>query len=71
VSQNQKKPRPRWVAFIKARQRAGLTQERLAELLDVSYITIRKWERGERSPKIKKLTDIARVLRCTPADLVS
>lgn len=33
-----------------ARIRAGLTQQDLATRLRVSYASIRKWERGEKSP---------------------
>lgn len=52
------------------RKKAGLTQALLARKLKVSEAIVRKWESGERSPRIKRLKAIARVLGCTPADLL-
>lgn len=37
------------------RQRAGLTQERLAEIMGVSKQAISKWESGKSNPEIEKL----------------
>lgn len=36
----------------KAREAAGLSQEELAERLDVSYMTIHRFESGKRMPSI-------------------
>ena len=38
-------------AFVtRARKAAGLTQAQLAQVIGASLGTVRKWERGERSP---------------------
>ena len=33
------------------REAHGLTQRRLAQLLDVDQMTVSRWERGERKPR--------------------
>lgn len=48
------------------RQMAGLSQERLARLLEVSYVSISKWERGASEPSLsqsKRITDLLDALR--------
>ena len=50
---------------------AELTQEELAEELDVSTSTVNRWENGERSPHLKMLSKIAEVLKCEVSSLVS
>lgn len=54
----------------KYRDAADLTQRELADKLDVKEITVSKWEQGTREPKITALTDIAKVLKCKPQDLL-
>ena len=44
------------------RKTRGLTQEQLAEKLNVKRATISNYEIGRRSPHIKELGEIARVL---------
>ena len=44
----------------KLRARAGLSQDRLAELLDVSRQSVSKWERNEAMPEAEKLVRISR-----------
>ena len=46
-------------AIANARSRAGLTQERLAELVGVSVQAVSKWERGKNLPDIENLLLIA------------
>ena len=50
-----------------ARDRAGLTQEELAEKLAVHKMTVSKWERGEREPKGPALLALGRELKVSPA----
>ena len=45
-----------------ARKRNNLTQEDLAEMLNVSRQTISKWERNEGYPEVETLLEIARRL---------
>lgn len=44
----------------KFRARAGLSQDQLAELLDVSRKSVSKWERNEAMPEAEKIVRISR-----------
>ena len=44
----------------KLRARAGLSQDQLAELLDVSRQAVSKWERSEAMPEAEKIVRISR-----------
>ena len=44
------------------REALGLSQEKLARLLDVSYGTIANWENGKTAPSLDRLRAIGRVL---------
>ena len=44
----------------KLRARAGLSQDQLAELLDVSRQAVSKWERDEAMPEAEKIVRISR-----------
>ena len=43
----------------------GMTQEKLAERMNVSRQTISKWETGEAYPELDKLIDLSRLFSCT------
>lgn len=51
------------------REKANLTQEQLANLINVDRSTITKWETGEASPRSDKLPMLAKVLDCRIDDL--
>lgn len=51
------------------REKANLTQESLAKLINVDRSTIAKWETGGASPRSDKLPTLANVLNCTIDDL--
>lgn len=53
------------------RMKEGLTQKQLAEASHVSEISIRKYEAGDRIPKIGTLSKIARALNITIGELDS
>ncbi len=53
------------------RARAGLTQERLADELCVSRVTVSKWESGRGYPNIESLRLMARTLSVSIDDLLS
>lgn len=40
----------------------NMTDEQLAELLSVSRTTVLRWRNGERSPKMSKISQIAKML---------
>ena len=48
----------------KLRTRAGLSQDQLAKLLDVSRQAVSKWERNEAMPEVEKLVRISRSSAC-------
>ena len=46
-----------------ARELAGLTQERLAEIIKVSRTAVVRWESGETDPTIEHLIEMTKVLK--------
>jgi len=52
------------------RREAGLTQEKLAGYLSVSYQTISKWETGVNTPDLAYLVPLSRLLHTTTDDLL-
>ena len=52
------------------RRKARLTQEELANLVKVSPITERRWEWGERIPRVDDIKKIARALGVSVDDLL-
>ena len=57
-------------AFKRARLKLGLTQAELAESLNVSTVTVNKWENGRTFPKPKRLQEVADVLRTSVNQLL-
>lgn len=55
----------------KYRLKKGLTQENLANLLNVSKSTIGMWETGARKPDIIRLKKLAVILDCSVDSLLS
>ncbi len=53
------------------RKEHGLSQEKLAELMDVSRQAVTKWETGQTAPSSENLLRLARVLDTTPAALLA
>jgi transcriptional regulator with XRE-family HTH domain len=51
------------------RRLRGLTQEQLAEKVDVEQPTVQRWERGLREPSISKMVQIAEALGVDIAEL--
>lgn len=51
--------------FARRRKALGLTQEALADLLDVERSTVVRWERGETEPLPALRPKLARALRVT------
>ncbi len=44
------------------RKQHNVTQEKLAEAVDVSVMTVRRWEHGEFGPEFDRLDQIAEAL---------
>jgi len=51
------------------RQRRGLSQQALADIVGVDRISINAWERGRRIPATHWICTLAAVLQCEPGDL--
>ena len=45
--------------LVKIRKEKGFTQSDVAEKMNVSFQAVSLWERGETTPEIDKLVDIA------------
>ena len=52
------------------RKRKGLTQAALAEGLNVSEMTVRRWESGERSPRMREVEKISSFFSVPLEDLI-
>ena len=55
--------------IINLRKKNGLSQEELAEKIDVARQTISKWELGETSPDIKQAKKLARIFKVSLDEL--
>ncbi len=56
--------------YKELRLRASLTQEHVAEKLKVDKSSVSKWESGSCTPKIDKLTTIAKLYNCSIEELL-
>jgi transcriptional regulator with XRE-family HTH domain/mannose-6-phosphate isomerase-like protein (cupin superfamily) len=57
--------------IARLREKAGLTQSELAELIGVSENTIANWEKGSASKWIRNLKRLCKILKCSLEDLDS
>ena len=53
------------------RKKAGLTQPKLAQLLNVSFSTLRRWETYGGQPRADEIKRLCEVLGCTEAELLN
>ncbi len=53
------------------RKRIGITQEELANKINVSSKTLQRWEWGERQPRMEELKKLCEVLHVTEAELLN
>lgn len=52
------------------RERMGLTQAQLADMLNVEQAAVSIWERGKGTPCKKHRAMLCAILRCTEAELM-
>lgn len=52
------------------RKKAGLTQEKLAELIGVSRSTVTRWENENIYPDVRVILRVAQVLQCNVDSLL-
>ena len=53
------------------RKKAGITQIDLADELGISIATLRRWEAGETAPTGTRITELAKILKVEPEDIVT
>uniref|UniRef100_UPI004055EE4A helix-turn-helix domain-containing protein n=1 Tax=Acetatifactor sp. TaxID=1872090 RepID=UPI004055EE4A len=56
--------------IVQLRKLSGMTQEQLAEKLDVSRQTISKWETGITTPDLESIAKISRMFQVSLDDLI-
>ena len=72
LNQHMKISYPGLGAKIKSnRKRLKLTQMELAEILDISWMTIHRWEHDERSPKFLLVGRMAQLFQVSLEYMVS
>jgi transcriptional regulator with XRE-family HTH domain len=52
------------------RLKRGFSQEDLARLADVSWITVSRWERGKSEPSLATLRKVAAIFSVDPSELL-
>lgn len=52
------------------RKELGYTQQKLADMVRKSHVTVYKWETGDAEPKGKNLFALATALKCSPTWLM-
>lgn len=52
------------------RKNAGFTRDKMAELLETSKFTYRKWEYGENEPNVDTLIKLGRIFNVSIDELV-
>ena len=58
-------------AIAKYRQQSGLTQEQVAEFLQIGNEAVSRMERGLIMPNVIRLLELAEIFQCTAADLLA
>ena len=57
--------------IMSLRKQKGLTQTELGELMNVSFMTIRRWETGKSFPKMNEARKLAEILNVSPDELLT
>lgn len=52
------------------RERRDLSQDEVAKVLGVNRTAVVKWETGANKPRLEKIVELAKLLRCSVDDLV-
>lgn len=55
--------------FKYLREKAHLTQDKIAKVLNISHQSISKWENGKSLPTIEYCVPLTKILNCTLDDL--
>lgn len=53
------------------RLRANLTQDRVADAINISQTSVSLWEAGKTVPKLQKVKGLANLYNCTIDDIIT
>lgn len=53
------------------REKNGILQKELADMMGVNYVSVSKWENGKASPSEENLQKLAEYLGCEPEEILS
>jgi len=56
--------------LVEAREKLGISQKQLAELLGITATRLNYWEKDKRQPDIEMIKKIAEILKTSPSDLL-
>ena len=59
------------LTIAKYRQQSGLTQNAVAEKLNIGYEAVSRMERGIVMPTVERLVELAEIFDCEAADLLT
>ena len=59
------------LTIAKYRQQSGLTQNEVAEKLNIGYEAVSRMERGIVMPTVERLVELAEIFNCEAADLLT
>ena len=52
------------------REKNGILQKELADMMGVNYVSVSKWENGKTYPTGENLRRLAEILHCEPEDIL-
>lgn len=52
------------------REKNGILQKELADMMGVNYVSVSKWENGKSSPSEENLQKLAEILHCEPEKII-
>ena len=58
------------IAIERLRVKAGMSQQELANELNITQGAVSQWEKGVTAPSIDKLPELAKILNCSIDELL-
>ncbi len=56
--------------LVEAREKLGISQKQLAELLGITATRLNYWEKDKRQPDIEMIRNLSEILKTSPSDLL-